>query len=215
MLRILVVALVALVGAMLLFRGSGPMNPESMARLASQNSETGNALSATVLPETRPLPAVAFIDQHGAPFAFSDLAGNPVLVFFGFTHCPDICPLTLSVLARAMDQLRAVDADSVPDVVFVSVDPERDTPEQIASYLAAFDENFIGITAADAELQPLLSTLGVTVHREDHDGETYNVVHNGTVYVLNRAGEWAALFGGSSHDADSIATTMRSLQTQL
>lgn len=212
MLRVLVIALVALVGAMMLFRGNGPMSPESIARMGAANNTEH---SATVLDTPRPLPAVELVDQHGTPFSITDLAGTPVLVFFGFTNCPDICPTTLDVLARAVQTLAESDASAVPEVLFVSVDPTRDTPARIGTYIAAFDDRFHGATAAEAELQPLLSALSVSVHKEVHEGEAYNVVHNGTVYVLNRAGEWAAIFGGSSHDANRIADSMRSLQAQL
>ena len=158
----------------------------------------------TVLDVPRDLPAVALIDQHAEPFAIEDLNGRPTLVFFGFTNCPDICPLTLAVLAATVRDLRERDPDAVPQVLFVSVDPVRDSPAQISRYLAAFDDSFIGVTADEATLAPLLETLAVTVHTETRDGEIYRVTHNGTVYVLDRESRWAALFSGSSRDGSML-----------
>jgi protein SCO1/2 len=168
---------------------------------------------ATVLDAPRPLPAVAMVDQDGRPFAIGNLAGKPTLVFFGFTHCPDICPLTLAVLAQAMATLRS--EDSPPQVLFVSIDPGRDTPALIKAYVSAFDDDFLGATADEASIAPLIATLGLTVHKEQQGDEVYNVVHNGTVYVLDASGHWAAIFGGSSHRAEAIVADYRILRGQL
>ena len=195
LLRILVIGLVALVAAMMLM----PRIPEPAI--------------ATVLDEPRPLPVVALTDQNNMPFFFDDLRGEPVLVFFGFTNCPDICPLTLAAIAQAMPTLR--DRDIAPRVVFVSVDPARDTPAQIRAYLSGFDPQFIGVTADDIALSPLLETLAVSVHKETVGRETYNVVHNGTIYALNDDGDWAALFGGSSHTPQDIISDYPKLRMLL
>lgn len=200
MLRILVVALILLVAAMMLLP-----RPDDFARAPQV---------ATVLPETRELPSVALIDHAGAPLSLQDLAGKPTLVFFGFTHCPDVCPLTLAVIAEAVTSLRARDIDP-PQVLFVSVDSGRDSPERIRSYLRAFDPEFIGATADDATLAPLLATLGVTVHKQSQGNDTYNVVHNGTIFVLDDSVRWAALFSGSSHGAEAIAADLIAMRASL
>jgi len=191
MLRILVIALVALVAAMLLLPRPGDVGPAIKV--------------ATVLDAPRPLPPVMLTDNHGQPLSLNDLTGRDTLVFFGFTNCPDICPLTLAVLAEAMNQLRTNRPDTAPQVLFVSVDPARDSPERISAYLSAFDAEFIGATAADDTLAPLLTALGVTVHKQaDETGAVYNVVHNGTIYVLDDSANWIALFGGSTHRAEDL-----------
>jgi protein SCO1/2 len=185
MLRVLVVALVLLVAAMMLMPRPGPQ-------------------TAIMLDAPRELPDVALIDHNGEPLRIAALSGRPTLLFFGFTNCPDICPLTLAVIAEATGVLREKIGPLAPQVLFVSVDPDRDTPEQIARYTSAFDPEFIGATADDATLEPLLSALGVTVHRETRNGETWRVTHNGTVYVLDRQGRWAGLFGGSAQVDDML-----------
>jgi protein SCO1/2 len=199
LLRMLVNALVVLAAAILL--------------PACSREQAPDVTVATVLDAPRALPPVAMIDQNGQPFTPGDLAGRPTLVFFGFTHCPDICPLTLAVLAQAMQSLRT--EEPAPRVLFVSVDPERDTPALIKAYVAAFDTEFIGATAAEATLAPLITALGVSVHKERQGEEVYNVVHNGTVYVLDAAGRWIAIFGGSSHRAEDIVGDYRALRTRL
>lgn len=192
MLRILVIALVALVAVLFLLPRPAPPVGASVA-------------VATVLDAPRELPAVAMTDARGRDFSIADLAGRPALVFFGYTNCPDICPITLAVIAQAMQQLGTEADAKLPQVLFVSVDPARDSPETIRAYLRGFDETFIGATAPDAALAPLLQTFGVTVHRQASDNGAYNVTHNGAIFVLDDAGRWIALFGGSSHRAETIA----------
>jgi protein SCO1/2 len=190
MLRILVVALVVLVAAMFLLpRGQRGEPPQT----------------ATVLPEPRALADVRFVDKAGADTRLSDLKGDFTLVFFGFTHCPDVCPLTLSLLAEVRADVASRAPRWTPRVLFVSVDPNRDTPERIAAYLNGFDPEFLGVTASDAELEPLLGALGVAVEKHAHGGENYNVVHNSAIYVLDPNAEWFAVTT-SPHDPKVIAT---------
>ena len=198
MLRILIVGLVLLVAAMMLLpRGAdGPRGVDQPAITTT----------ATLLDAPRELPDIALTDTRGEPFSLDDLAGRYTLLFFGFTNCPDICPLTLAALDLAVEQIRDEAPELAPEVLFVSVDPARDTPEQIETYLARFDERFVGATTSEPGLEPLTSTLGVMVHKQNVGDEVYNVVHNGTVFVLDDEGRWIALFGGSSHLPDVIAS---------
>lgn len=200
MLRVLIVGLVLLV-AIVVWRP----RPEQIAPPAS----------ATVLPGTLGLPAVELVDQAGRPFALEQLTGNFALLFFGFTNCPDVCPLTLKVLADARASITAQAPGSVPNVVFVSVDPQRDTPEKITAYLKSFDPEFIGVTAPDEDLQPLLKTLGVTVEKHNHGGENYNVVHNSTIYVLGPDGQWIAVSSGPHNPATLASDFLKIRQGYL
>lgn len=188
MLRILVVALVVLVAAI--------MWRPSADRVAAPSV-------ATILPATRELPDVAFVDQNGHAFHLASVRGGFTWLFFGFTNCPDICPLTLKTLADARAAIAARAPATTPKVVFVSVDQARDTPERIAEYLSHFDSAFIGVTAPEADLAPLLKTLGVTVEKHDHGDGAYTVVHNATLYVLGPGAKWIALSRGPQ-DADKL-----------
>lgn len=200
MLRILVVGLIVLVAVMLMLPRPGDVG--------------GTPTVATVLPEARELPAIRFTDHAGNPFSLQQLAGQPTLVFFGFTNCPDVCPLTLAVIAEALASMRARDIEP-PQVLFISVDAERDPPERISAYLRGFDAAMIGATADDATLAPLLQAFGVTVHKQVEAGQNYNVVHNPTIFVLDSNARWSALFGGSDHDADTIVSDFVAMRRSL
>jgi protein SCO1/2 len=190
MLRILVVVLVVLVAAMFLLPRSQRGEPPQ---------------TATVLPAAQPLADVRFIDKSGRETRFSDFKGNFTLLFFGFTNCPDVCPLTLSLLAQVRADLVSRAPRLTPRVLFVSVDPNRDTPDRIAAYLNGFDPEFAGVTASDAELAPLLKQLGVAVEKHEHGGANYNVVHNSAIYVLDENAEWIAVSTGP-HDPQVLAS---------
>ena len=190
MLRIVVVALVVLVAAMFLLpRGERGAPPQT----------------ATVLPAPRELADVSLVDETGQPIRFSDFEGGFSLLFFGFTNCPDICPLTLQVLAATRAEIVARAPNLAPRVVFVSVDPNRDTPERIATYLDNFDPEFLGVTAPDDALAPLLAALGVAVEKHEHGGANYNVVHNSAIYLLDPNADWIAVTT-APHDPKIIAS---------
>jgi protein SCO1/2 len=190
MLRVLVISLVLLAGATVWLSNFRQTLPEPAV--------------ATVLPEPFRLPAVQLTDQHGGDFSTAALEGHFTLMFFGFTNCPDICPITLQTLASVEAELLEQESEP-PRVVFVSVDPDRDTPAQIERYLGIFSPEFDGITGDLQALRPLLSALGVTVERHQHtDSAAYNVTHNSTVYVIGPQADLIAIFS-APHDATVIA----------
>jgi protein SCO1 len=147
--------------------------------------------SGTWLPQPRPVPEVSLVDQSGQPFTTpQSLTGHPTLLFFGFTHCPDVCPTTLARLAQV------VKTANVPDlkVLLVSVDPERDTPELLERYVHAFDPNFGGVTGKLEDIQRLTKALSVAFAKVDMGGGQYTVDHSAVVMLLNRQGQLVALF---------------------
>ena len=161
-------------------------------------------VAATLLEPPLTLPEVSLFDKAGAEFTREQLNDRFNLLFFGFTHCPDICPLTLAVLARMGAEWRTPHID-VPQVVFVSVDPARDDPDRIDTYLGHFDPAFKGVTGPRHAMDPWLKALGVAVHVDPHaDGEPYTVTHNSTVYVVGPGAELIAVFS-PPHDAEVIA----------
>ena len=189
MMRILVVGLVVLVAAMFLI----------------PRGERGALQAATLLPEPRTLPDVALVDSQAQPLHLRELHGQFTLLFFGFTNCPDVCPLTLKALADARAELaRRAPRVVPPRVIFVSVDPRRDSGARIAAYVAQFDATFVGATAPDQVLDPLLAALGVTVEKHAHDDAPYNVMHSATVYILNPDAQWIAVAKGP-HDPTVVA----------
>ncbi|MEJ2173154.1 MAG: SCO family protein [Woeseiaceae bacterium] len=169
--------------------------------------------TATVLPSPAELPEFILFDQAGRPFRRDDLAGDWNLVFFGFTQCPDICPLTLQVLSSARQQLIASGRAPAPRIVFVSVDPERDTPEIIDQYLGHFDPDAVGITGNDDELRNLTGGLGIFFQKSALSDENYSVDHSAVVLLIDPQARFHAVFSAPHavenfvHDLPIVMTT--------
>ena len=149
---------------------------------------------ATVLPSPAPVPDFSLLDHHGQPVGREVFEGQWDLVFFGFTHCPDICPLTLQVLGAARHELAEAGEEVLPRVVLVSVDPERDTPEQMDRYVGYFGDHNLGITGELAEVRKLTDGLGVFFEKTAERNGNYSVDHSSVVLLLNPDGEMHALF---------------------
>tara|TARA_R110002049_G_scaffold118032_10_gene271946 strand:- start:6253 stop:6864 length:612 start_codon:yes stop_codon:yes gene_type:complete len=150
--------------------------------------------TATVLPSPVTLPAFSLVDHTGAAADESVFNGQWNLVFFGFTHCPDVCPLTLQTLAAANRQLADMGYDELPRIVLVSVDPERDTPGQLATYLKNFGDHNLGLTGDVAEIRKLTEALGIYFDKVDTDADYYVVDHSAVVIVIGPDGRYRALF---------------------
>ena len=151
---------------------------------------------ALVLPEPNPVPEFSLLNQRGMPIDQTVFAGQWDLVFFGFTHCPDICPTTLQALAAAKTALQEKGQVPLPRIVLVSVDPERDTPELMQQYVDYFGEGNLGITGTLDEITKLTSGLGIFFAKHASDGEDYTVDHSAAVLVINPDGGFEALFSG-------------------
>lgn len=205
MLRVLVVALVLLVAVMFAMPrperapapDAGTPEAAAAASISTQN--------ATPLIPALEVPDFSLTDVDGEPFTKASLEGRFSLMFFGFTNCPDVCPITLQVLASAIERIERQAPEAVPAVVFVSVDPARDTPERIRSYVAGFDPSFEGVTGPDENLAPLLGALGVNVEKHEHEGEQYNVVHSGVVFFFGRTADVIAV-SSPPNQPDEIAS---------
>jgi protein SCO1/2 len=166
---------------------------------------------ATLLEGGAQLPKVQLIDKMGQHFNTPDLSGKFSLLFFGFTHCPDICPLTLNVLAN-MHNDWATPTIAVPEVVFISVDHTRDDPSTITNYLENFNSTFQGLSGSLEALDPLLKSLGVLVHTQHQPGEQfYTVTHNPTIYVISPEQKLIAVFS-PPHEAKTIASDFLSIR---
>lgn len=153
-------------------------------------------VSATVLPAPVELPPFELVDQAGERFTRADFEGHWNLVFFGFTHCPDVCPLTLQVLASARTELAAQGFAPLPRIVFVSVDPARDTPALVRDYVAYFDATAIGLTGTEVDVRELTDELGIFFQRAPGGGDNYLVDHSAAVLVIGPDARFRAVFGG-------------------
>lgn len=153
-------------------------------------STTPALQSGTALPAPRPLPAFTLADHLGSPFGNAQLSGRPALVFFGFTHCPDVCPMTLALLS----QLQRDEAFKDLRMLFITVDPARDDQAVLQRYVAAFGGRFTGLRGDDAELDPLLLGLGAARFVQPRVGADYNVDHSAVLYYINSRGALSAVF---------------------
>jgi protein SCO1/2 len=131
-------------------------------------------------------------DQNGKPVSDQDLKGRPFLVFFGFTHCPDICPTTLFEMSQVMHVL-GPDADRTA-AVFITVDPERDTPAVIKDYLSNFDPHVRGLTGDQASVNAALKAYRVYAKKVPLDNGDYTMDHTALVYLMDKDGRFVAPF---------------------
>ncbi|GIV77000.1 SCO family protein [Litorilinea aerophila] len=129
----------------------------------------------------------------GEPVSLSDFRGRYVLLYFGYTFCPDVCPTTLNDLAAMADILGERKMEQV-QVLFVSVDPARDTPEHLASYLPHFNPSFLGLTGPEAQIQQVASQFGIYFERRGEPGTAYTVDHTSVVIAVDPEGYVRMIF---------------------
>jgi protein SCO1 len=184
-LQTVIVAFAVIAATVGFFVGRSALPPPSNSLVLEQ---------ATLLQQPRPLPAFSLLDQRGETISEQALSGDWNLVFFGFTNCPDICPMTLQTLAALRARL-AREGAQVPGVVFVSVDPQRDDPQLLGDYLAYFDADIIGITGERGAIAQLARGMGVAVIiGEARDTGDYDVDHSTAVFLVDPQGRVSALF---------------------
>jgi protein SCO1 len=143
------------------------------------------------------------IDQNAQPFSDKDLRGKSFLVFFGFTHCPDVCPTTLFEISEILRKL-GPEADHTA-ALFVSVDPERDTPEAMKDYLASFDPHIRGLTGDAAALAAVAKAYRVYYKKVPLEGGDYTMDHTAIVYLMDKDGRFVAPFNMRRTTADLAA----------
>lgn len=163
---------------------------------AVRMNQPAEPATAFVLPAPTTLPDFSLLDQTGAPVTADSFRGHWNLLFFGFTHCPDICPATMQILATAKKALADEGQEPLPRIVLVSVDPERDTPELMGRYVDYFGSGNLGVTGDVDELLKLTSALGIYFEKQASGEDNYVVDHSAAVLVVNPNGEFHALFSG-------------------
>src|SRR5580658_7611569 len=169
--------------------------------LLSLTAHGGEAegLKAGVFNPPRDAPDFAVRGSDGTALTLSRYRGKVVLLGFGYTSCPNVCPATLAVLAQAHRSLGPL--GSQVQVIYLTVDPERDNPERLKQYLAAFDPTFVGGTGSAAQMATVRASYGVTAERHG-TGSDYAVAHSSFVYLITRDGKLRALmpFGHKADD---------------
>lgn len=140
-----------------------------------------------LLPQSRTVPAVSMTNQDGEPVVLDQLKGKWSLLFFGYTYCPDICPTTLAQLRQVKRELPKEALERL-QVVLVSVDPDRDTANQLKQYLGYFDKNFVGLRGSIADTQTLANALSIPFIPADTSKPGYTVDHSGNLAVVGPDG---------------------------
>lgn len=166
--------------------------------------------SGTWLPDARPIADFHLIDSTGHPFTRASLLGHPTLVYFGFTHCPDECPDTLADLARVKKEARLPGLQ----VLFVTVDPQRDTPAVLAGYLRHFDPSFLGVTGDPAAIHRFASSLGIGITRVDLPGGGYDFDHTMAILLFDAGAREVGVFT-PPFDARQLAQSLRGAAPEL
>lgn len=178
--------------------------------LSPDGGEDPGTTAATILPQPRPLPDVRLTDADGDAFGRQQFAGDWHLLFFGFTHCPDVCPNTLGLLA-AVDERIAASGAQPPQTVFVSVDPRRDDPAALRAYLDYFDSGLIGLTG---ELDQIRRLTGALYLPFDYSGDVesgeYTVDHSAALVLVDPEARAVAYFT-PPHDPAALAADLRRL----
>ena len=193
-----------LVLASVLLAACGSSGPAFTALPGGAETPPPVTAADTVYDPARPAPDLALTDQAGQPFDLASLRGTMALVYFGYTHCPDVCPTTLA------DMRTAVTAFGKPaKVVFVTIDPARDTPPVLTTYLDAFKAGFIGLTGTDAQIAAVAKAWGVGYSAEPADSSgSYSMIHTSETYLVDASGQLRnhIPFGATS---DFVASLLR------
>ena len=167
----------------------------------------------TLFPVPKPLTDFALTDHNNRVFDLASLKGKWSFLFFGFTHCPDVCPTTLAVLAHTRDNIakNRVGAENI-QFVFISVDPNRDTAGKLSQYVTYFHASFLGVTGNNAQIGNLAGQLGAAYQVAFTPGvENYPVYHTATVFLVDPRGRYHAIFT-PPFDAETISRRFKVLR---
>ena len=137
--------------------------------------------------------------SDGKPFSSASLNGKPTALFFGFTNCPDVCPMTLARLAKLRRELGQ--GEEAFAIVFVTVDPERDKPADVGRYVGLFDTPVIGLTGTVPQIEQVKKQFGVYSQKAPQPGSGYSVDHTATVFLLDRGGKFISTLSPEESDA--------------
>ncbi len=179
----------------------------------SGNGALPQDLAATYLPEGRPVVGIQMTDHHNGKFDESRFKGKWSFMFFGFTQCPDVCPAVLLVMKSVWNKLPAEARQAPqPQMIFVSVDPDRDTPALLKEYVTFYHHEFIGITGKHDKLDILTTQLSALYGYEDAEGEDgYTVTHSAQIILIDPKGNMRAVFT-TPHAPDAILKAFVSIR---
>jgi protein SCO1/2 len=162
---------------------------------------------ALLYPAPRTLPDFELLQPDGQPLTVANWRGRWNLVFIGFTHCPDICPTTLATLREVEAEFAPTEA---PQVTFISVDPERDTPEQLATYAGFFSKRFLAASGDHEMLTPFTRSLGMVYMSTPLESGDYTVDHSASIAIVDPEGRLVGMFR-PPHSRDGMVSDLRRL----
>ena len=182
---ILIISLILLVGASAAYY---------RAVSISSQDKIPTSLMGSLWPDPQPLPEFQLTDHLGNAFGLDQLRGHWTLIFFGYTSCPDICPTTMMTLATMVAELEKT-AAVAPNVVLVSVDPDRDDSAALAQYVAYFNQEFVGVRGEESQLHNFVLKMGAMYSRGEPDPEGgYDVAHSASVFLVDPKGRKFGMF---------------------
>ncbi|MGW0418600.1 SCO family protein [Streptomyces sp. NPDC003015] len=191
-------AAAALVAAATLTLSACGSGGDSGSPVSVVSEEAGSDKAATVLDQPFEKPDLVLTDTKGEKYDLrKETKGRPTLIYFGYTHCPDICPLTMNNIAVAKKQLPTSEQDKL-SVVFVTTDPARDTPAELGKWLKGIDTRFVGLTGDFATIQASARTLGISIeptHKDKKTGKTVSVHGTQVVAFSPKTDEGYVLYG--------------------
>lgn len=156
----------------------------------------------------REVPDFTLTDQNGSRTSLGDFKGKAVFVFFGYAHCPDICPITLTTLNNVMTELG--DDSKDVQVLFVTVDPERDNQETLKNYVPFFNKSFIGLTGTPEEIKAVADSFGVYYTKEETGSEGgYFMGHTSSIYLIDPGGDIVLRYPQGKMDPKEIAKDIK------
>lgn len=150
----------------------------------------------------------SLIDQDGVRRTDKDFLGRYMLVFFGFTYCPDVCPTTLAILSAALNEIGPEAENIVP--VLITVDPARDTPEALKPYLSSFGPNFVGLTGTAEEIAAVANAYHAYYEIVENEGGDYTLNHSTAIYLMGPDGKFVTNYT-LNMGLDAIAADLRNL----
>ncbi len=173
---------------------------------------TGLRAILTSHPHTQIGGPYALTDENGHIISQADFQGRYTLIYFGYTHCVDICPLTLATISAALDELGPQGQNITP--IFISVDPARDTPAVVREYIQRFSPRIVGLTGTEAQIQPIMTAFHVSARRRASKGDGYLMDHSSLLYLMDGQNHLAGMIPVDS-SAHQIAVELKQLLPSL
>lgn len=179
------VAIAAVLFGVMFFQQSRGVSSEPVSHAANPAKDFGGAFT--------------LVGADGKPFSSTELAGKPYALFFGFTHCPDVCPTTLARLVRLRQEL----GGSEPQILFVTVDPKRDGPKEVGTYASLFNAPIVGLTGSPEQIAQVKKQFGIFSQEVNDGAGGYTVDHTASVLLFGKDGAFAGTI--SPEESDEMA----------